>query len=98
LPKRNPQDLLLNTKWGSAHFVQANELKTRGELLDICNATDAAKSGGSKMKPNFCHLAHEVMENIDELYPTKKGPLDIKTAMKKSKKESRKILNKDFED
>jgi hypothetical protein len=50
------------------------------------------------MKPNFCHLAHEVMENIDELYPTKSGPLDIKTVVKKSKKESRKILNKDFED
>ena len=50
------------------------------------------------MKPNFCHLAHEVMENIDEIYPTEKGPLDIKTVVKKSKKETKKILNGDLED
>jgi hypothetical protein len=50
------------------------------------------------MKPSFTHLANEVMENIDEMYPTKSDPLDIKTVVKKSKKEAKKILGKDFEE
>jgi len=44
------------------------------------------------MKHPFCHLAHEVMENIDEIYPTKPGPLDIKTVSRKTSTESKKIL------
>ena len=50
------------------------------------------------MKPSFLPLANEIMENIDNLYPTNPGPLDIKTVSKKTRKESRKILNKDLDD
>jgi hypothetical protein len=47
------------------------------------------------MKPSsksFSHLAHEVIENIDEEYPKRKGPLDIETVAKKTLCESKKIL------
>lgn len=50
------------------------------------------------MKPSFTHLANEVMENIDEIYPTKTGPLDIKSVVKKTRKDSKKILGKDIEE
>lgn len=50
------------------------------------------------MKHPFCHLAHEVIENIDGIYPKHKGPLDIETVSKKTPKESKKILGKNLED
>jgi len=44
------------------------------------------------MKPSFIPLANEIMENIDDLYPTKSGPLDIKTVSRKTSTENKKIL------
>jgi hypothetical protein len=51
------------------------------------------------MKPSsksFAHLAHEVIENIDDLYPKHKGPLDIETVSKKTPQESKKILGHNY--
>ena len=48
------------------------------------------------MKRSLLHLAHEVIENIDEAVPKMKGPLDLETVAKKTPCESKKILGHNY--